>query len=280
MIRRRLSTHGGLGKIIKGVVSVVTALTMVGCATVGQQIPPLSELDLGQPPAAGWTADKLVGILANRDEQFQSLRSLASIYYRGPEASQKFQEAILVQRPDKVRLETLTLLGAVLIVTVNGDQIAGLHPREGLYLRGKSSKENLYRYTRIPLELNEMTRLLIGLPPVATADNWRMAGNSLYRELKGSGKEIVVFDLTQDVPIQWYRLGSDGSPELRAAFGDFSATPAGLFPSRITLEAPDQKRSLEIVYQEPEVNVEIVASFFSQEKPANAQEVPIEALEQ
>jgi hypothetical protein len=278
LIRRRLSTCGGLGKIIKRVVSAVTTLAMVGCATVRQQIPSPAELDLGQPPAAGWTADKLVGVLANRDQLFQSLRSLASIHYRGPEATQKFQEAVLIQRPDKVRLETLTLLGAILIVTVNADQIAGLHPREGLYLRGKSSKENLFRYTRIPLELNEMTRLLIGLPPVASANNWRIAGNALYREHNG-GKDIVVFDLTHDVPIRWYRLGSDGSPELSAAFGDYSATPAGLFPLKITLEAPDQKRSLEIVYQEPEVNVEIAPSLFVQEKPANAQEVPIEALE-
>jgi hypothetical protein len=35
---------------------------------------------------------------------------------------------------------------------------------------------------------------------------------------------------------------------------------------------------LEIVYQEPEVNVEIAPSLFDQEKPPNAKEVPIEAL--
>jgi hypothetical protein len=206
------------------------------------------------------------------------LRSLASVHYRGPEGNQGFQEAVLVQRPDKARLETLTLLGAILIVTVNGDQIAGLHPREGLYLRGKSSKENLFRYTRIPLELQEMTRLLIGLPPVMIAADWQIGGSSLYRDLNGQGKEIVVFDLAREVPIRWYRLGSDGSPELSASFDSFSPTPVGLFPSKISLEAAAEKRSLEIVYQEPEVNVAIEPSLFVLEKPASAQEVPIEAL--
>lgn len=279
MIRRRLPTPGALGKIIKGVLSAATLTMLVGCSTVARQIPSPSELDLDQQPAAGWTADKLVGILAERDQQFHSLRSLASVQYRGPEGTQGFQEAVLIQRPDKVRLETLTLLGAILIVTVNADQIAGLHPREGLYLRGKSSKENLFRYTRIPLELREMTRLLIGLPPALTSAEWQIGGNSLYRELNGLGKEIVVFDLTREVPIRWYRSGPDGSLDLRASFDDFSATPAGLFPLKITLEAADQKRSLEVVYQEPEVNVEIAPSLFVQEKPPNAQEVPIEALE-
>jgi hypothetical protein len=47
---------------------------------------------------------------------------------------------------------------------------------------------------------------------------------------------------------------------------------------KINLEAAAEKRSLEIVYQEPEVNVAIEPSLFVLEKPASAQEVPIEAL--
>jgi Domain of unknown function (DUF4292) len=253
---------------------------MVGCSTAARQIPSPPQLELEQPPVTGWTADKLVGILSQRDRQFQSLRALASVSYRGPEGNQGFQEAVLVQRPDKVRLETLSLLGAILIITVNGDEIAGFHPREGLYLRGKSTKENLYRYTGIPFELQEMTRLLAGLPPVRNSTGWQIGGNSLYRDLDGGGREIVVFDLTREIPVRWYRLSPDGNPTLSAAFENFSATPAGLFPSNITLEAETsaQKRSLEIVYQDPEVNVEIAPSLFDQQKPPNAKEAPIEAL--
>lgn len=278
MTQRRLPTQGALVETTKRVLLAVTATVMVGCSTVVRQIPAPSESDLGQPAAAGWTADKLIEILAQRDQQFQSLRALAAVHYRGPEGSQGFQEAVLVQRPDKARLETLTLLGAILIVTVNGDQIAGFHPREGFYLTGKSSKENLFRYTHIPLELEEMTRLLLGLPPVVSSAGWQIGGNSLYRGLNGQGKEIVVFDLTREIPIRWYRIGSDGRTELSAVFENFSATAVGLFPSKITLEAPEQKRLVEIVYQEPEVNVEMPPAVFVQEKPAGAREVPIEAL--
>jgi hypothetical protein len=233
----------------------------VGCSTVARQIPSPPQLELEQPPATGWTVDKLAEILSHRDRQFQSLRALASVSYRGPEGTQGFQ-------------------GAILIITVNGDEIVGFHPRERLYLRGKSTKENLYRYTGIPFELQEMTRLLAGLPPVRNSAGWQIGGNSLYRELDGGGKEIVVFDLAQEIPVRWYRLGADGSAELSAAFENFSSTSAGLFPSNITLEAETaaQKRSLVIVYQEPEVNVEIAPSLFDQEKPPNAKEVPIEAL--
>jgi hypothetical protein len=118
------------------------------------------------------------------------------------------------------------------------------------------------------------------LPPVRNSAGWQIGGNSLYREVDGGGKEIVVFDLAREIPLRWYRLGPGGSPELSAAFDKFSATPAGLFPTNITLEAEAsaQKRSLELVYQDPEVNVEIAPALFNQEKPPNAKEVPIEAL--
>jgi hypothetical protein len=258
---------------------VVLSGLLVGCSTFVPQIQPLDQQILEEPPVSGWTTDKTLEIIAQRERQFRSLRALASVLYRGPEGKQGFQEAVVVQRPDRARLETLSMLGAILIVTVNGDQIAGFHPREGVFIRGESSKENLFRYTRIPLELEEMTRLLVGLPPVARASDWKMAGSSLYRNLDGRGKEIVTFDIERELPIRWYRLGPDGNPEMSAAFENFSSTAAGLFPLKIVFEVPMQQRSVEIVYEEPEINGALAPELFFQQKPANVKELPIEALD-
>ena len=248
-----------------------------GCSIAPQLAPPAPSI-LKQPPIEGWTAEKLVQILSQRDKQFHSLRTLATVNYRGPEGRQGFQEAVLIQRPDRLRLETLSGLGAILVVTANANQIAGFHPREGLFLHGKTSKENLFRYTRIPLELKEITSLLVGLPSVTSASDWQIGGNSLYREIEGKGKEIISFDPSREIPVRWYRLGPDGNPELSAAFENFASTPAGLFPLKISLEAAGQKRVLEITYQEPELNASIPPELFSQQKPANAKELPIEAI--
>ena len=75
---------------------------------------------------------------------------MARVDYAGPEGKQSFQEAVLVQRPDRLRLETLTFLGAILIVTANDKELIGYHPREGVFVRGQRSKESLRLYTQMP----------------------------------------------------------------------------------------------------------------------------------
>ena len=225
-----------------------------------------------------WESDKLIDSLTQRKKQFQSLRALARIDYAGPEGKQGFQEAVVVQRPDRLRLETLTFLGAILIVTANPKEIVGYHPREGVFVRGEPTKENLRRYTQIPLELEEVAALLMGLPPVETNAPWNQEGNLLIFSPKGRKQDSVAFESQQPVPTRWERFNSDGKVELSAQFSDYVATPAGLFPTHVVFEAHLQKKRLEIRYQEPNVNGTTSPDLFTQQKPANVKEVPIEAI--
>ena len=206
------------------------------------------------------------------------MRALANVHYSGPQGRGGFQEAILVQRPDRLRLETLSMLGVILIVTVDDKEIAGYDPREGVFLRGPRSKENLLRLTQIPLELDEVTKLLMGLPPVDIRGAWEQQESSLMFSLKGGGKDVVVFTSQHPVPTKWQRFSARGVIEMSAELTDYVETPAGLFPSKVIFEAPAQKKRLEIRFQEPELNVALSPALFSQEKPANVKELPIEAL--
>jgi len=249
----------------------ILAFVVTGCATVK---PPA----LPQLPAPQWESSKLIESMGQRRQQFRSLRALARVNYAGPEGKHGFDEAVLVQRPDRLRLETLTLLGAILIVTANDKEIIGYHPREGALVRGSSSKENLRRLTQIPLELEEITALLIGLPPVESSMPWRQEGNSLIFSQGGRIKDTLDFDSQLPVPTRWQRFNSAGVLELTALFSDYITTSAGLFPSKINVEAPQQGKKLEIRFQEPEFNTTIPADSFSQQKPAHVQEFPIEMI--
>ncbi len=243
-----------------------------GCSTVA---PPAV---MPEPPTRPWESAELIQSMVQRREQFRSLRSLAHIDYAGPEGKGSFQEAILVQRPDRLRLETLTFLGAILIVTVDDKEIIGYHPREGVFVRGQRSKENLLRYTQIPLELDEITALLLGLPPVNPRAPSQQNGNSVTFTSSGGRKDLVRFDNRDAVPTRWERAGGTGQIEISAQFTDYAKTPVGLFPTKIVVESAGQNKRLEIRFEEPELNVTIPADQFTQQKPLNVQEVPLEAM--
>ena len=75
---------------------LVTAVGLFGCATV---IPPPAI----KPPSPQWESDKLIESINQRGEQFRSVRALAQINYTGPDGKHGFQEAVIVQRPDRLR---------------------------------------------------------------------------------------------------------------------------------------------------------------------------------
>jgi hypothetical protein len=264
--------RGFSGRVPNFVLLLLAAVcTIVGCATVTPPAKP-------QLPAKQWQVGELINSLGERQKQFRSLRTLARLDYAGPDGKGNVQEAVLVQRPDRLRLETLTFLGAVLIVTVNDREIIGYHPREGIFVRGPRTKENLFRYTQIPLELNEMTALLLGLPPVDPAAPVHQEGPALVFSPNGRKQDVVTFEAQTPVPTQWERFNDAGAVELSAQFSDYVSAPAGPFPSRIQIEAPLQKRKLEIRYQQPEVNASLTPEIFTQEKPAHAEELRLETL--
>ena len=244
---------------------------LAGCTTVTVQPIPT------EAPTRPWDAEQLRDAIAQRREKFQSMRALARVDYSGPEGKNSFQEAVLVQRPDRLRLETLTMLGAILIVTANNKEIIGYSPRDGIYVRGQGSKANLLKLTKIPLELDEMTALLLGLPPVDDRAPSQLDGNSLTFTSSGR-KDVVSFELNEAVPTKWQRVDGRGQIELSASFADYIQTPAGLFPSKILIESPQQKKRLEARYEQPELNVSLSNDLFSQPKPPNVKEYPIEAL--
>lgn len=252
--------------------ALTVAFIVTGCASTAK--PP----SLPQLPVPQWESSKLIESMGQRWAQFRSVRSLARVNYAGPEGKHGFEEAVLVQRPDRLRLETLTMLGAILIVTANDKEIIGYHPREGVLVRGRSSKENLLRLTQIPLELDEITSLLVGLPPVESSAPWRQQGNLLIFSLNGQVKDTLAFDSQLPVPTRWQRFNGSGALELTANFSEYIATSAGLFPAKIDVEAPQQGKKLEIRFQEPEFNATLPAESFSQQKPAHVQEFPIEAV--
>jgi hypothetical protein len=229
-------------------------------------------------PVPEWQSSQLIESISQRGKGFRSLRALAQVEYAGPEGKHGFQEAVVVERPNRLRLETLSMLGAILIVTVNEREIVGYHPREGVFVRGPATKANLRRYTKIPVELEEITMLLLGLPPVNSSMSGKQEGTAMIFPRDGRGRDVVRFEHPQPVPTEWQRVNGNDEVELTARFSDYAVFEAGLFPTKIVFESDRPKQKLEIRYQEPELNGAIQPDLFTQQKPPHAEEVPMEAI--
>jgi len=252
---------------------IVTGIAIGSCAPIGPSVA-LPDID----PSRGPATEELVRGLAKRVDQVRSLRSLSFINYRNKDKKGGFRVALLVDRPDRLRLETLSPLGAILVLTANGDEVVGFLPRKRILYRGVSSKRNLFRFTQIPLELTELTSLLLGLPPVDAEGPWNGEDHAIYRRLPSGGSEWVDFDPVMGIPVRWDRLDSDGNTELSAVFSDFVSTTVGSFPLKIFLESGAEDKSWEIRYREPEVNVQIPVPLFVQQRPSHVREIPLESL--
>lgn len=229
-------------------------------------------------PAGTWTLPQMIDALRSRRDQFQSLKAVARVNYSGGNSKQSFQEAVLVARPDRLRLETLSLLGAVFIVTADGQDVTAYDPRGGTYIHGRGTKASLAKFTQIPLEVDEITALLIGVPAVDPAAPAQQNGNAVIFASAPGRSDRVSFESDQPVPTRWERMNAQGEVELSAAFGNYIQTGAGPFPSLIVVDLPKNNRHVEIRYEQPELNSAIANDVFVQPKPANVKEYPIEAL--
>lgn len=217
----------------------------------------------------------LASRLAERNQALQSLRSLARVSYRVSRERGAFDAAVLVRRPHRLRLEAFSLVGAALIVTVDDGEVTGFLPSEARYYRGRTSRENLFRATQILLELDEMVALLMGLPPVDSGAGWDAEAPDLRRTLPDGSTDVLTFDPDGTAPVGWRRLGPNGEPQYVATFEDFSDTPFGRFPLKITLETPPLRRFYQIRYDKPELNVALPESHFVQKLPEGAVRVPL-----
>ena len=245
----------------------VTVL-LAGCAL--RQADPETE-----PASKPRTVRPLGDILEERHRALQSLRGLARISYRAAGKRRAFNAAVLVRRPHRLRLEAFSLVGAALILTVDDDEVTGFLPSEARFYRARTSRQNLFRATELLLDLEEMVALMMGLPPVRSGAAWHADGLALRRTRAGGGTDVLTFDAQIPAPVRWQRFGPSGKPWYVATFEDFTDTSAGPFPLKITLETPPLRRSYQIRYDKPELNVTLPESQFVQELPEGVVRIPL-----
>ncbi len=255
--------------------AVAAALLVAGCAAKRPPAPHLA-------PAVLPAAVDLEAALRARREALRSLRALARLRYQTPEDSSTSREAIVVARPDRLRVEVLSLFGAVFVLTADNGEIRAYARQEGTVYRGSASPENLWRYARIGLPVSDLVAMVLGSPPPRRAQSQQVGFDAdtgwirLQQQLD-EGVQIVWFS-DAALPVAAEQRRGDGQVQWRVRFSDYQVQDGVPVATHIGIEWPPGQRSMQIGLEQIDVNPALDNSVFALQAPPGSKVVDLDPV--
>jgi outer membrane lipoprotein-sorting protein len=254
-------------------VAVAACLLVTACRPAAKLAPRL--------PATTPTAERLVETLAERRAALRSIRGFAQIAYETGDDNLGARHAVLVRSPDHFRLEVLSPFGALAVIATDARELVVYARREAKIYRGPASAASVGAYTQVPVEVADVTSILLGSPPdrsvtgpmTVTRDDAAKAFK-LTMPVAG-GRQLVWFDPETLVPVASETPLGDGL-RLRVAFGEYRDIGTFRFPHAIDMQAEPGARVVRVRYATPSVNTDIADNLFRFPPREGLQELVIE----
>ena len=197
--------------------------------------------------------------LREQGETRRSLRAVGKLEIDSPSGSGKLTEVILVERPARLRLETLNLLGqtASLLVT-DGESYAWF---DGERLdRGAASDALLVERLGVDLAPPEAVAALLVAPLRPAGELREVRGRDGEREVWLDSERLV---LGPDGDLRRYEaLGPGGEVRWFARYDDWQDVPGGRYPASLELHFPRTQMRAAFRLSRVELNAEIDPALF------------------
>lgn len=246
-------------------------LFLTGCPA---RRPPEAQLAPAQLPSA-FDIDSTI---AARRNAVTDLRALARLKYRHPDGSSSSREAIAVSRPDRLRVEVLSIFGAMFVLTARDGDFTAYARQENTIYRGTASPENMWRYARIGLPVVDLVDLVLGTPP-QRKEVWSHVSFDketgwvqLSQELSDG---IQAVWLEGDLPRAAEFRDAYGDVQWRAFFEDYESHDGVEIATRIRLEVASE-HSVDITLGDIDVNPKLADNTFSVNIPPGSAIVEID----
>ena len=218
-----------------------------------------------------------------RQTNIHQLTGRAAISFINKEERGSVRQAIAIASPNKFRFEIFSVLGIGAVQVCNGKKLAVYYPRDGLVYRGRSTPENLARFTRTQLSARQIARLLLGFPPFEL-DGSKSVSESLTSGLyqvefpdPGHGTGVVWFNSSSKLITRWAIRNSDGTQVLEGEFKDYRRVDGQSFPYVITLRDRDTARTITIQYKKVSLELSVPDSTFVLHTPDGVTEIDLDA---
>lgn len=261
-----------LKTLFQGRVAVLVALLVgaTGCTAARPARIPLPEV----------SASELQARLAERNEAIRALRSEATIAISSPERSGTARQFVIVERPDRLRVEVFSPFGTVFALTTSGGDLAAWVREENKVYRGDASPENLSRWAGLDLEVADVVDVLLGGAPTRAVESASVfpetvTGRLRLRQETGDGAQVVSFAGDTLLPVAVEELDADGVLLWRATFSSYREVGGVTLATRIGIELPASRQSVDVTLGDPEINPSLPPALFALPTPPGASVVPL-----
>jgi hypothetical protein len=236
-------------------------LLLAGCRTLVPDALPL--------PADDPRAGALVGRLAASADERRALRGRTRVSIDGQRGGAFSRQLLAVERPARLRLEVLGMLGQrVAVLATDGASYDLFRAESPGVETGDVHDEILWEVAGLPLTPAEAVRLALGAPlaPSARVDHAsELAEQGGIRvELAGppdASRVTLEFEVGGRLSRYLVRA-PEGDAVLDAHYDDYREVDGMAFAHRIEVEFPFADTRAEIVFQWVELNPELPAELF------------------
>jgi len=236
----------------------------------------------GPAPSALPSAADLEAQLAARHAAVHSLRALARMRYHDTAESGTLRQAIIVARPDRLRVEVFSVLGAVFLVTTNQGTITAYARQDNTVYRGVASPENLERYARVGLPVSDLIDIFLATPAPHAIDHDRVSFDAIIGAVRLvrtlADRQQSVWFSPSSTPVAAEERGGDGQLAWHATFGGYQDHGGLPIATEVNIELPRWQRSLELALGDVDVNPPLDNSVFAFQTPPGSKEVNLESL--
>ena len=223
------------------------------------------------------TAEQLLTKLASESGRYSSLDGAANVSLTTGEKYFSSEQFLLLQKPNQLRADVLTGFGQLILqMTSDGETLSVLLNTTvpGRFLRGAASYENIFRFVRVPLAIEDLLTLLLYDPPLIVHQQRKveLEGKNLILILSDNeNRQELLFDRQlQLVGCHYFRNGEE---YLAVDYQKFSKE--NKFPHTIKIAVPQEQTRVKVKFSELKLNGKIETTQFYLQKPAN---IPLEQL--
>lgn len=181
--------------------------------------------------------------IAKQRNVLKRFRGQARLKYESPQGSGRTSQMIVVEEPDRIRIDFMSPFGPTYTVAANGQTLVAYDRGEKVLYRGAPTPNNVLQYTRVAAGIPLLASLMRGLPPELerkgmasvsdTPDGW-----ALQVDLTGGGTLTVVFDRASLDPVAVSIFGAAYGGDIDASFTDYEEIDGVSIPHQVNAKFP------------------------------------------